>query len=104
LVDRVESRFDGHGLVLTGGDTALAVLQALGVTRLRIDTESERGVPVGVALDGRAVGCPVALKSGGFGDSGTLERMVLAISPEPSVSSNRHDVEARRFDAHRPQG
>jgi uncharacterized protein YgbK (DUF1537 family) len=79
LVDRVESRFDGHALVLTGGDTALAVLQRLGVTRLRIDTESERGVPVGVALDGRAAGCPVALKSGGFGDSGTLERMVIAI-------------------------
>jgi D-threonate/D-erythronate kinase len=94
LVDVVESRFDGHGLVLTGGDTALAVLRRLGVTRLRIDTESERGVPVGVALDGRAAGCPIALKSGGFGDSGTLERMVCAISPQSSVSSNRY-----RFDA-----
>jgi D-threonate/D-erythronate kinase len=94
LVDIVESRFDGHGLVLTGGDTALAVLQRLGVTRLRIDTESERGVPIGVALDGRAAGCPIAMKSGGFGDSGTLERMVRAISSESSVSSNRY-----RFDA-----
>jgi D-threonate/D-erythronate kinase len=100
LVDRVESRFDGHALVLTGGDTALAVLQRLGVTRLRIDIESERGVPIGLALDGRAAGRPISLKSGGFGDSGTLERMVLAVSPESSVSSNRDDVEARRFDAH----
>jgi uncharacterized protein YgbK (DUF1537 family) len=66
----------------------------LGVTRLRIDTESERGVPVGVALDGRAAGCPVALKSGGFGDSGTLERMVRALHVDSSVSSNRY-----RFDA-----
>jgi uncharacterized protein YgbK (DUF1537 family) len=94
LVDVVESRFDGHGLVLTGGDTAVAVLRRLGVTRLRIDAESERGAPVGMALDGRAAGCPIALKSGGFGDSGTLERMVRSISPDSSVSSNRY-----RFDA-----
>jgi len=69
-------------LIATGGETALAVLGAFGVTALRMIDEVEPGVPLGLA---RAM--PVITKAGGFGDSGTLPRCLaflrrLRASPE----------------------
>ena len=62
----------GHGvrrLVVAGGETAGAVVQALGVTGLRIGRQIDPGVPWTVSLPARP-GEPalaLALKSGNFG-------------------------------------
>ncbi len=72
------------GLVVTGGETARAVLTRAGVSGLRIHGEVEAGVPLSSAL-GR-VGIPVITKAGAFGDPMTLVRCLDAIrghSPGP---------------------
>jgi 4-hydroxythreonine-4-phosphate dehydrogenase len=61
------------GLVATGGETARAVLDAWGVTRLRIRGEVEAGVAFSTTEDWRR-GLPVVTKAGGFGDAETLVR------------------------------
>jgi uncharacterized protein YgbK (DUF1537 family) len=60
-----------------GGDTALAVFQALGVRVLAPQGEIEAGVPWFdvTAADGRHFRC--AVKSGGFGKPDSLLRLVL---------------------------
>jgi uncharacterized protein YgbK (DUF1537 family) len=61
------------GIVATGGDTALAVLSACGITALRPVGEVVTGVPVSIASpDGR----PVVTKAGAFGDDQVLARAV----------------------------
>ncbi|MCU1399556.1 MAG: hypothetical protein JWN62_2665 [Acidimicrobiales bacterium] len=72
------------GLVLTGGATARAVLDALGVDRFAVGGEVETGVPWSVA------GCPgwnprrcsLVTKAGGFGDAGALRRAVQFLRGE----------------------
>lgn len=59
-------------LVLTGGETARAVLETIGVTGLRVRGEAEPGVAVSTAA-GAWTGY-VITKSGGFGDARTLVR------------------------------
>ena len=59
------------GLVLTGGDTARAVLRALGISALRVAGEVETGVPILVA---EGSNLPVVTKAGDFGDRETLAR------------------------------
>lgn len=59
-------------LVLTGGDTARAVLQTIGVTGLRVWGETEPGVALSIAMG--AWVRPVITKAGGFGDASTLVR------------------------------
>jgi 3-dehydrotetronate 4-kinase len=59
-----------HGvrkLVVAGGETSGAVVQALGVSQLKIGPQIDPGVPwtVGQASSGQAVA--LALKSGNFG-------------------------------------
>lgn len=54
-------------LVLTGGDTAFAVLQALGADAIHLQGEISPGIPWGVLEGGLAHGCRVITKSGGFG-------------------------------------
>jgi 4-hydroxythreonine-4-phosphate dehydrogenase len=61
------------GLVATGGETARAVLDAWGVTRLRIRGEIEPGVAFSTTEDWRRI-VPVMTKAGGFGDADTLVR------------------------------
>ena len=56
-------------LVIAGGETAGAIVQALGVTGLRIGRQIDPGVPWTVSLPG-SLGEPalaLALKSGNFG-------------------------------------
>ncbi len=63
---------DLAGVVLTGGDAAIAVGRALGAMALRLRGEVERGVPWGHLLDGEWEGLPVVTKAGGFGNEHTL--------------------------------
>ncbi len=61
------------GLVATGGETARAVLDAWGVTRLRLRGEVETGVAFSTT-EGWKREVPVVIKAGGFGDADTLVR------------------------------
>jgi 4-hydroxythreonine-4-phosphate dehydrogenase len=66
------------GLVLTGGDTARAVLDALGATAIELLGEVEPGVPLA-----RAPTLPLlCLKAGGFGNANTLLHAVQALERE----------------------
>jgi len=56
----------------TGGETALALLDALGVSGIRLLDEIEPGVPIGLTRGTLTV--PVVTKAGAFGDAGTLSR------------------------------
>lgn len=59
------------GLVLTGGETARAVLSRLGIAGLRVVGEVETGVPILVATRS---GLTAITKAGDFGDRETLLR------------------------------
>jgi len=71
-------------LVIAGGETAGAVVQALGVTGLRIGRQIDPGVPWTVSLLG-SLGEPslaLALKSGNFGASDFFARAFSVLSGE----------------------
>lgn len=60
-------------LVVTGGETARAVLQAWGITRLQLVREMEAGLPFSVT-SGWSKELPVLTKAGGFGGPESLLR------------------------------
>jgi len=64
--------------VLTGGETARAVLGARGIRGLRLLGEVEPGVPFGMARDGTLV----CTKAGAFGSPATLARCVARLKNE----------------------
>lgn len=67
------------GLVLTGGHTARAVLDLLGVASYALGGEIESGIPWGIAeIDGRSL--PIVTKAGGFGDVDSLRRAVDSLA------------------------
>lgn len=68
---------DAH-YVLTGGETARAMLAKLGVRAFRLLGEVEPGVPFGVAPGGRLV----CTKAGGFGNPDTLMHCVAHLQRE----------------------
>ena len=78
-------------LFMTGGDTAILVCRALGIQGLQLQDEFAPGLPRGLALGGTLAGSPVILKSGGFGETDVLCRIVEAYQP---------DVKARKEVAH----
>ena len=63
-------------VILTGGDTAMAVLSKVGIARLQIIEEVMPGIPLALGQDkwGRVV--QVILKPGGFGDEQTLATLI----------------------------
>ena len=61
-----------QGLVLVGGDTATAVLAALGARGLAVEREVQPGIPAGHLVGGTFAGTPVVTKAGGFGDESAL--------------------------------
>jgi 4-hydroxythreonine-4-phosphate dehydrogenase len=62
------------GLVLTGGETARAVCDRVGVTAIELIREIEPGVPLGRVGD-----LGIVTKAGAFGDPGTLSLAVDVI-------------------------
>ncbi len=64
-------------LILTGGETARAVLLASGISSLRVLQEVEPGVPLSVTMGERAM--PVITKSGSFGDRHTLSHCLRVL-------------------------
>ncbi|MFI8293925.1 four-carbon acid sugar kinase family protein [Streptomyces sp. NPDC085614] len=61
------------GLLVTGGETAAAVLEALGAAGIELFDEPEPGIARGALLGPLRI--PVLIKAGGFGDDTTLERL-----------------------------
>jgi len=60
------------GLIVTGGETARAILDRAGVSGLRMQGEIEHGAPVGLSIGDITI--PVITKAGAFGDRTTLKR------------------------------
>jgi len=65
-----------EGLILTGGDTAMTVINALEVIGINVQGEVEAGVPAVTIAGGRWDGLRVVTKAGAFGDDLTLIRAV----------------------------
>lgn len=61
-------------LMATGGDTAAALLGRCGVRGIQLADELEPGATLGLTLGDLSL--PVVTKSGGFGDEGSLRRIV----------------------------
>ncbi len=61
-------------LMATGGDTAAALLTRCGVRGIQLSDELEPGASLGLTLGERPL--PLVTKSGGFGDEGSLRRIV----------------------------
>ena len=77
LADAARTRVDRErpgGLLLTGGETAIAVLRALGATGVRLAGQLEPGLALGVLAGGPFDGLVVITKAGGFGDPEVLVR------------------------------
>lgn len=87
LVQRMASAAEPllHGastLLLTGGDTARAVLDLLGVERLQVVGELESGI----CLSRRSgVSTSIVTKAGGFGDDQSLVRVLRHFKPLPQL-------------------
>lgn len=74
------------GLIVTGGETARAILDEAGISALKVYGELEPGAPFGVAIGDIAV--PVVTKAGAFGDRMTLKRCRAVLRGDRDVGSN----------------
>ena len=71
---RIERARPG-AVMLTGGETAIAVLRALEAHGLRLSGQLEPGLALGTLAGGPFDGLAVLTKAGGFGDADTLVRV-----------------------------
>jgi uncharacterized protein YgbK (DUF1537 family) len=78
------------GLVMTGGDTALAICDLCGANGLRVGGEIERGIPCGTIVGGMFDGVPFVSKAGGFGRLTSLVHAVDCLVEWPGCGSNVH--------------
>jgi uncharacterized protein YgbK (DUF1537 family) len=74
------------GLIVTGGETARAILDRAGISGLRMQGEIEPGAPFGVLTGDIAI--PVITKAGAFGDGTTLKRCRAILRGGRSNHSN----------------
>jgi uncharacterized protein YgbK (DUF1537 family) len=84
ILARVARRLVDAGvrrLVVAGGETSGAVVQALGVRALRIGPQIDPGVPWTLALGGSAP-LALALKSGNFGGDDFFRRAFALLDQE----------------------
>jgi uncharacterized protein YgbK (DUF1537 family) len=78
LADAVRARVERArpgALLLTGGETGIAVLRALGAGGLRLAGELEPGIALGAITGGPFDGLVAVTKAGGFGDADALVRL-----------------------------
>ena len=76
VVARVVETRPLSGLVLTGGDVAVAVCRELDVSSIRIEGETAPGVPIGTIIGRRHGDLRLITKAGGFGDEDVLIRAI----------------------------
>ena len=67
-------------LILTGGDTAMAVLAPLGIAGIEIGGELLQGIMAGRITGGRFSGAQVITKAGAFGEDDALLRVVRLLT------------------------
>jgi len=67
LVNHFINNYQLGGIVVSGGDTAMSLLDALSARELEIIDELEPLVPIGVIKGGKWEGMIVITKTGGFG-------------------------------------
>jgi uncharacterized protein YgbK (DUF1537 family) len=77
LTTRVVQAFPLGGVILTGGDTAKAVCQALGVSGLLLVEEVEPGLPMSRLIGTKSV--LAVTKAGAFGSKPSLAKALSAI-------------------------
>lgn len=65
-----------RGMVLFGGDTAVAITKKLGGRGMEIIREIEPYIPLGIMLGGAGSKVPVVTKSGGFGREDSLVSII----------------------------
>jgi uncharacterized protein YgbK (DUF1537 family) len=81
LADAARGRIDRErpgAVLLTGGETAIAVLHALDAGGLRLTGQLEPGLALGALAGGPFDGLTVVTKAGGFGDADALVRVAEA--------------------------
>jgi uncharacterized protein YgbK (DUF1537 family) len=76
LVKRILGRCAVAGLVLTGGDTALAVCRALGASAVALVDEVVPGVPSSRLVDGPHTGLVIVTKAGSFGETDVIVKVI----------------------------
>lgn len=74
-----------NGLLVGGGSTAQAVLEALGVEALGIDDEPIPGIAGGLIVGGQLAGRPVALKPGAAGAETAIVQLLDYLSHRSPV-------------------
>ncbi|MBC7084245.1 MAG: four-carbon acid sugar kinase family protein [Firmicutes bacterium] len=79
LASKILSICNVAGLVLTGGDTAVAVCKALGATGVALLEEIVPGVPSGHLVGGPQAGLMIVTKAGSFGDKDVIVRAIRYI-------------------------
>ena len=63
-------------MILSGGDTALAVFEHLGISQVRLIDEILPGIPYGQVIDGELAGMIIVTKAGAFGDENALVKCI----------------------------
>ncbi len=71
--------FTPQALILTGGDTSLLAVRALGADSFILQGEFAPGIPWGIVQGGPAHGCTVVTKSGGFGSPTVFNEILAAL-------------------------
>jgi uncharacterized protein YgbK (DUF1537 family) len=82
-VEKIQASFaklNPQALILTGGDTALLALRALGASSIKLRGEVAPGIPWGVIDGGVADQRTVITKSGGFGAASTLREILTTLA------------------------
>ena len=82
LASKLVGAAQPEGLVLTGGETAYAVLTGLEADGIEVGSELEPGVPWGRVQGGLADSLAVATKAGGFGGEEALADAVMHLRGE----------------------
>jgi len=83
--ERVSREVRPGGLLLCGGDIAIAVCSALGARAIELQGEVEPGVPWGHLVGGDLAGLPVVTKAGGFGKPETFGRVLRYFRPRTRI-------------------
>lgn len=68
------------GLIVTGGDIAMAVCKGMGVHSIEVLDETSPGIPLGLVRGGKWEGLPLVTKAGAFGNPDAFILAVRRIS------------------------
>jgi uncharacterized protein YgbK (DUF1537 family) len=76
LTQAIMAKTELRGLILTGGETASAILSAFGAHGLRLEAQVLPAIPFGRIVGGSQEGLGVVTKAGGFGKPEAIARSI----------------------------